>query len=111
MEKYGWIFIIFLAVIIYIGGYNSGSENGYNSGYNDGYADAESELSDQKYILEDAQNCINLHNEQLEDINSRLNDISSDLEFSLNGDYYDLYNAVDRAYSDINLMMIFNPCN
>jgi|GEM_PF-7023642 hypothetical protein len=112
MEKYGWIFLIFIALIIYFGAYESGSESGYNSGYNSGYdtgySDSENEFSDK---LEDAENCINLYDQQISDIENQINNISSDLEFSLSGNYYDLYNAVDSSYSDLNSIWFLNPCN
>ncbi|MEF3692235.1 MAG: hypothetical protein V3574_04255 [Candidatus Moraniibacteriota bacterium] len=107
MEKYGWVFIIFIAIIIYTTGRSNGSENGYNDGYRDGYSDSENEFSDK---LEEAENCINLYDQQLYDIESQINSISSDLEFSLDGNYYDLNYSVDSAYSGLNSIWFDSPC-
>lgn len=110
MKKYFLSFAI-IASCVSISGCMSVDEQGHSSDWNDGYEVAMMEIEEKEIELENAKECINLLNEQISDIDNSVNSISSDLKSSLSGNYYDLYDAADRASDDLDMIWFLNPCN
>lgn len=115
MDKSTPYVYLFLFIVFMFFAWSSGNESGQQSGYSEGYDLAESDLSDKlataEENLQNAQDCISEINDQLSDAESQVLSISNDLSWSLDGDYYDLYDAADSASSDLNAINFYSRCN
>jgi hypothetical protein len=78
--------------------------------FDEGYESAMIEVQEKESELEEAKNCISLWEEKASSTNDQVYYISSDLESSLGGDYYDLYDASESARFDLQMLDFLDPC-
>lgn len=94
------LFLIFLAILF----------SGCTSERNNDYEAAMIRLQEKEEELADTENCIFLLREKIDSINSTVNNVASDLDFSLDGNYYDLYDANDSASDELEWIDSIDPC-